>query len=105
MYSGRYPYSVGDNLIATFNYTGIAIPQYIIALIAIYFFAFQLGWFPYKGSATPGLDSGTIEYWIDRIHHVILSAIILGLFSIAYFSKFLLTDIFYNIFIVYINSD
>src|SRR5699024_11346485 len=46
MYSGRYPYSVGDNLIATFNYTGIAIPQYIIALIAIYFFAFQLGWFP-----------------------------------------------------------
>jgi len=96
MYSGRYPYSVGDNLIATFNYTGIAIPQYIIALIAIYFFAFQLGWFPYKGSATPGLDSGTIEYWIDRIHHVILPAITLGLFSTASYTQFLRNDIVQN---------
>lgn len=40
MYSGRKPYTLGDNVIATFNYGGIAIPQYIIAIVAIYFFFF-----------------------------------------------------------------
>src|SRR5690625_1564493 len=42
MYAGRNPYTIGDNLIGTFNYTGIAIPQYIIAIVAIYFFRFSL---------------------------------------------------------------
>ncbi|MTW87794.1 ABC transporter permease subunit [Virgibacillus dakarensis] len=96
MYSGRKPYTLGDNLIATFNYTGIAIPQYIIAIIAIYFFAFQLGWFPSSGSITPGLEEGSLEFWSNRIHHVVLPAITLGLFSTASYTQFLRNDIIQN---------
>ncbi|WP_449355429.1 oligopeptide ABC transporter permease [Virgibacillus natechei] len=96
MYSGRKPYTVGDNLIATFNYTGIAIPQYIVAIIAIYFFAFQLGWLPSSGSMTPGLEQGTWEFWSDRIYHVIMPAITLGLFSTASYTQFLRNDIVQN---------
>lgn len=96
MYSGRRPYTVGDNLIATFNYGGIAIPQYIIAIVAIYFFSYSLGWFPSSGSVTPGLESGTWEYWGNRIHHVILPALTLGLFSTASYTQFLRNDIIQN---------
>src|SRR5699024_10731859 len=46
MYAGRKPYTLGDHGIAVFIYGGIAIPQFIIAIVAIYFFAFQLDWFP-----------------------------------------------------------
>lgn len=96
MYSGRKPYTLGDNLIATFNYIGISIPQYIIAIIAIYFFAYNLGWFPSNGSITPGLAPGTFEYWKDKIHHVILPAMTLGLFSTAAYTQFLRNDIIQN---------
>ncbi|SFA96979.1 peptide/nickel transport system permease protein [Lentibacillus halodurans] len=96
MYSGRRPYTLGDNFIATFNYTGIAIPQYIVAIVAIYFFAFQLGWFPSGGSITPGLEQGSMAFWTDRIYHVILPAITLGLFSTASYTQFLRNDIVQN---------
>src|SRR5690625_307466 len=96
MYSGRRPYTLGDNLIATFNYGGIAIPQYIIAILAIYLFAYSLGWFPSSGSVTPGLESGTWAYWADKIHHVILPALTLGLFSTASYTQFLRNDIIQN---------
>lgn len=96
MYSGRKPYTIGDNLIATFNYTGIAISQYIIAIVAIYFFAFQLGWLPSSGSITPGIEQGTWEFWSDRIYHAILPAITLGLFSTASYTQFLRNDIVQN---------
>src|SRR5699024_2415474 len=102
-YAGRNPYTIGDNLIGTFNYTGIAIPQYIIAIpqyiiaiVAIYFFSFQLGWLPSSGSITPGLEKGTWEFWNNRIFHVIMPAITLGLFSTASYTQFLRNDIIQN---------
>ncbi|MFD1363475.1 oligopeptide ABC transporter permease [Lentibacillus salinarum] len=96
MYSGKRPYTIGDNLIASFNYTGIAIPQYIVAIVAIYFFAFQLGWFPSGGSVTPGLEQDSVAFWTDRIYHVVLPAITLGLFSTASYTQFLRNDIVQN---------
>ncbi len=104
MYSGRKPYTLGDNVIATFNYGGIAIPQYIIAIVAIYFFSFKLGWFPSNGSITPGLEQGTWEFWMDRIHHVVLPAMTLGLFSTASYTQFLRNDIVQNSQMDYVRS-
>src|SRR5699024_8378508 len=89
-------YTLGDNIIATVNYGGIAIPQYIIAILAIYLFAYGLGCFPSSGSITPGLESGTWAYWANKIHHVILPALTLGLFSTASYTQFLRNDIIQN---------
>src|SRR5699024_11338381 len=83
MYAGRKPYTLGAHGIAVFNYGGIAIPQLIIAIVAIYFFAFQLDWFPSGGSITPGLESGTWGFWKDRIHHAVLPAFTFGMLSTA----------------------
>jgi peptide/nickel transport system permease protein len=96
MYSGRKPYTVGDNLIAGFNYAGIAIPSFVAGVFAVYFFAFKLNWFPFAGSVDIEIDSGTLEYWMSRIHHVMLPAFVLGMFSTASYTQFLRNDLIEN---------
>ncbi|MFC7365398.1 MULTISPECIES: oligopeptide ABC transporter permease [Bhargavaea] len=96
MYSGRKPYTVGDNLIAGFNYAGIAIPSFVAGVFAVYFFAFKLNWFPFAGSVDIEIDKGTIDYWMSRIHHVMLPAFVLGMFSTASYTQFLRNDLIEN---------
>jgi peptide/nickel transport system permease protein len=96
MISGRKPYSLRDNLIAGFNYIGLAIPSFVAAVLAIYLFAFKLNWFPSNGSVGFGLIEGTFPYYMSRLHHVILPAIVLGALSTASYSQFLRNDIIEN---------
>lgn len=96
MYSGRKPYTLGDNLIAGFNYAGIAIPSFVAGVFAVYFFAFKLNWFPFAGSVDIEIDKGTIDYWMSRIHHVMLPAFVLGMFSTASYTQFLRNDLIEN---------
>lgn len=95
-YSGRKPYTLGDNLIAGFNYLGLSIPSFVAGVFAIFFFSFQLGWFPSNGSVEIGVTEGTLEYWLSRLHHVLLPAIVLGLLSTASYTQFLRNDIIEN---------
>ncbi|QOR67903.1 ABC transporter permease [Cytobacillus suaedae] len=96
MYSGRKPYTIGDNLIGTYNYIALAIPSFVAAILAIYFFSFQLGWFPFSGSVKVGLEEGTLAYYLSRFHHVLLPALVLGLMSSATYTQFLRNDIIEN---------
>lgn len=96
MYSGRKPYTIGDNVIATVNYIGLALPSFVAGVFAIYFFAFKLGWFPSNGSVDILATPGTFEYWKSRLHHVLLPAIVLGLLSTASYTQFLRNDIIEN---------
>src|SRR5699024_4674620 len=105
MYAGRKPYTLGDHGIAGFNYGGIAIPLFIISIVAIYFFAFQLDWFPSGGCTTPRVDSGTWELWKDRIHHAVLPAFTLGMLSTAAYTQFLRYVIYQNGQMDYVRSD
>ncbi|MFC0271990.1 oligopeptide ABC transporter permease [Metabacillus herbersteinensis] len=96
MYSGRRPYTLGDNLVATYNYLGLAIPSFVAGILAIYFFSFQLDLFPFSGSVEVGLEKGTFEYYVSRVHHVLLPALVLGLLSTAQYAQFLRNDIIEN---------
>ncbi|HWO75039.1 MAG TPA: oligopeptide ABC transporter permease [Bacillus sp. (in: firmicutes)] len=96
MYAGRKPYTLGDHLIAGYNYLGLAIPSFVAGVFAIYIFAFGLDWFPSNGSVDITLEKGTLEYWISRIHHTILPALCLGLFSTASYTQFLRNDMIEN---------
>lgn len=96
MYSGKNPYRLGDNIIATVNYIALAIPSFVAAIVAIYFFSFKLGWFPSTGSVDIGLKPGTFDYWMSRLHHVLLPAIVLGAFNTASYTQFLRNDIIEN---------
>ncbi|MFC4409502.1 oligopeptide ABC transporter permease [Chungangia koreensis] len=93
MYAGRKPYTIGDNLIAGFNYAGLAIPSFVAAVFAIYFFSFKLDLFPFAGSVDIQVENGTMDYWISRLHHVFMPALVLGVFSTASYTQFLRNDI------------
>ncbi|WP_054949992.1 oligopeptide ABC transporter permease [Numidum massiliense] len=96
MYSGRKPYTLGDNLVSVYNYVGLAIPSFVAAIVAIYFFSFKLGWFPSSGSVAIGLDEGTLDYWLSRFYHVLLPSFVLGMLSTASYTQYLRNDIVEN---------
>jgi peptide/nickel transport system permease protein len=96
IYSGRKPYTLGDNAISTANYIGLALPAFVAGVFAIYFFSFTLGWFPSNGSVDISVTEGTSAYWFSRLHHVFLPAIVLGLLSTASYTQFLRNDIIEN---------
>ncbi|MFT9599750.1 oligopeptide ABC transporter permease [Mesobacillus sp.] len=96
IYAGRKPYTLGDNAIGTANYIGLALPSFVAGVFAIYFFSFNLGWFPSNGSVDISITEGTAAYWMSRIHHVFLPAVVLGLLSTASYTQFLRNDIIEN---------
>lgn len=96
LYSGRKPYTLGDNIIGGLNYLGLSIPSFIAGVFAIFLFSFTLGWFPSNGSVDIGVTEGSLEYWQSRLHHVFLPAVVLGLLSTASYTQFLRNDIIEN---------
>lgn len=94
--AGRKPYTAFDHLIGGINYLGLAIPSFVAAVFAIYIFSYQFNMFPASGSVEIGLTKGTFEYWMSRIHHVILPATVLGALSTASYTQFLRNDIIEN---------
>ncbi|MUV37491.1 Oligopeptide transport system permease protein OppB [Lentibacillus sp. JNUCC-1] len=96
IYAGRKPYTIGDHAIGGLNYLGLAIPSFVAAVFAIYIFSFQLGWFPSNGSVDIMVQNGTLDYWLSRLHHVILPAIVLGALGTATYTQFLRNDIIEN---------
>ena len=81
MWAGRYQNSKLDKVVTFYNYVSYAIPTFIFSLIMLWFFGYTLGWFPTTGSVTIGLEPNTFEYFVDRIHHIILPAITYALLA------------------------
>src|SRR5690606_9167549 len=53
----------------------LSIPGFFLSLLMIYVFAVQLNWFPVFGASSPNPENPVL----DRIHHLILPAAVLGL--------------------------
>lgn len=95
-YAGRNPNTLGDRLISGLNYTGLSLPLIVVSVYSIYFFSFELNWFPSNGSVDITVPEGTWEYWFDRVHHLILPATVLGIVGTATYTQFLRDDIVEN---------
>lgn len=68
-------------------FTFSAIPYYILGLILIYIFAFQLKWFPLSGgSRTMTMPSLTPSYILELLHHSVLPALSIVLASVGFWS-------------------
>lgn len=79
--SGRYNDTWRDQLITGYTYVGFATPLFIFALVTLWLFGFQLGWFPTSGSVTPGLEPGTFDYFISKLYHLLLPALSMALIT------------------------
>ena len=77
-------YSILDFVLTVFAFLGISLPAFFAGLLGLYIFALKLGWFPAGGFSTPGAP---FSVW-DRVHHLLLPAILLSLFNIGYFMRY-----------------
>ena len=77
--AGRYQNSLLDRLVNIYNFFTYAIPSFVAGLLMLWIFGYSLGWFPTRGTVGSGVAPGTFEYFLSRLHHMILPAITIGL--------------------------
>lgn len=91
--SGRYQNSWLDKGVVVYNFISYAVPTFVLGLILLYIFGYQLGWFPTNGSVEVGLQEGTIEYWGSRIYHILLPAITYALLGTTSIIQYLRSEV------------
>ncbi len=77
-------YSVVDYTTTILAYMGISIPSFWFGILLIMIFSVALGWFP-TGGRMPVAGGN----FFDAIMHLVLPTIVLSLFSIAAWSRFM----------------
>lgn len=85
-------YSVLDYLMTGFVFMGISVPGFFAAIVVIYLFAVRLGWFPTGGYSTPGVEFGPVGLLLNRLHHMALPALVLGIESTAAIMRYTRTS-------------
>jgi peptide/nickel transport system permease protein len=71
-----------DQVFSGFAMLGASIPSFWFGLILMQVFAVGLGWFPVAGYGDPGVALS------DRLHHLVLPAIVLGVVNSALILRF-----------------
>jgi len=74
--------SAVDQAFSGFAMLGASIPSFWFGLILMQIFAVALGWFPVAGYGDPGVPLA------DRLHHLVLPAIVLGVVNSALILRF-----------------
>ena len=92
IYSARHPYSLLDYGSTTFGFFGLAVPNFFFGLVVIYLFSIKLGWFPAQGTLSSNKLTGFAEFQ-DRIHHMILPGLTLGLASTASYMRYMRSEV------------
>lgn len=93
LFSGRYNDSPLDSAITGYSYLGFATPIFIFALVMLWIFGYQLGGFPTSGSVAPGLQPGTMDYYLSKINHALLPGISIALISVVGTIQYLRSEI------------
>ncbi|WP_170006714.1 oligopeptide ABC transporter permease [Bacillus fonticola] len=91
--SGRYNDTWADRFITGYTYVGFAAPLFIFALVMLWIFGFQLGWFPTGGSVEPGLTPGSFEYVMSKIYNLLLPSLAFALITVTGTVQYLRSEI------------
>ncbi len=71
-----------DQWVSTLAMLGASMPSFWMGLLLIQIFAVGLGWFPVSGYGDPGAS------WAQRVHHLMLPAVVLGVLNSALITRF-----------------
>lgn len=79
--AGRYNDSKFDKAVILYNYISYAIPTFVLSILMLWLFGYQLNLFPTSGSVDLGVEPGTYAYYLNRLYHITLPAITYALLS------------------------
>ncbi|OUL09654.1 peptide ABC transporter permease [Sedimentibacter sp. SX930] len=83
IYAGRFNGSLGDKIIRFLNSISFALPIFVVALLLVWLFGFQLELFPTRGMPLlPETQSIFASLW-NRLHHLALPALAFALSASA----------------------
>lgn len=81
--AAMYKDSIFDRISAFLAYSALSIPEFFLALLAVYFAAIS-GWFPMSGATSVDYEYlSPLAQLADRLYHLILPTFVLGIGSIA----------------------
>ncbi|OZS79107.1 peptide ABC transporter permease [Tetzosporium hominis] len=91
--AGRYQDSFLDKSIVFYSFIVYAIPTFVLGLISLFFFGFELGWFPTSGTVDINAEAGTFGYFLSRVHHLLLPALVFAVLGTTGVIQYLRTEI------------
>jgi peptide/nickel transport system permease protein len=78
-----------DYTLTVLAYFGIAMPVFLLGLLAQDIFGVWLQWLPTSGTARLGFTMTPVEYFIDQLKHLILPMSVLAISFIAGWSRYM----------------
>ena len=93
MIAGRYQNSWADKAIVVYTFITYSIPVFVFALVLLWLFGYTLGWFPTRGSVDSDVVAGTIGYYVNKFHHMILPAFTMAILSTTGTIQYLRTGV------------
>lgn len=93
MIAGRYQNSWADKVIVVYTFITYSIPVFVFALLLLWLFGYTLGWFPTRGSVDSNVVSGTLEFYVNKFHHLILPAFTMAILSTTGTIQYLRTGV------------
>jgi len=91
--AGRYQNSFLDKTVVLYSFISYAIPVFILSLIFLFFFGYQLQWFPTGGSVDIKYDTGSLGYLWSKIYHILLPAITFAVLGTTGVIQYLRTEV------------
>ncbi len=93
MIAGRYQNSWADKVIVVYTFITYSIPVFVFALVLLWLFGYTLGWFPTRGSVDSDVVAGTMGYYVNKFHHMILPAFTMAILSTTGTIQYLRTGV------------
>ncbi len=93
MIAGRYQNSWADKAIVVYTFITYSIPVFVFALVLLWLFGYTLGWFPTRGSVDSDVVAGTLAYYVNKFHHMILPAFTMAILSTTGTIQYLRTGV------------
>ncbi len=92
--SATKQYGATDYTVTVLAMMGISLPSFFFAALLLKVFAVDLGWFPLQGlvDATRLITPGSIEYHLDRLHHLVLPMTVLVVLGIGGLMRYVRTN-------------
>ena len=91
MIAGRFQNSWADKAIVVYTFITYSIPVFVFALVLLWLFT--LGWFPTRGSVDSDVVAGTVGYYVNKFHHMILPAFTMAILSTTGTIQYLRTGV------------